>query len=87
MFFNFLAAYLITWIISSNAYKYVDYLVCGQSEPCKPNMVGCVPCQANFQSGVIALKQPYVILFVATIFVFILMFFGIYLITKKRFKF
>lgn len=86
-FFDLIAAYLITWIIGTKVHKYMDYLICNRTEPCSPNMVGCLPCGYSIHSGVMSMEQPYQIAFIVAVIVFFLIFLGFYLFTKKRFKF
>jgi len=87
VFIAFIPASLITWAIYANVSKYLDYVICGRTESCKPNMAGCLPCQYDFNSGVFMLKQQYLLLDIGTVIIFFLIYFVLFQFTKKRFKF
>ena len=87
MLANSIGALLITGAMTSIISKYLDYFICGQVDSCTPKLIGCIPCSQNFNSGVFTLKTPYQVLWITSVIVFFLIFFGFYSLTKKRFKF
>jgi hypothetical protein len=82
---DFFPAFFITWALYANVKKYLDYALCGQTKICNLDMVGCTPCQYNFNSGVFTLKQQYLFLYIGTVVIFFLIYFYLYQFTKKHF--
>lgn len=86
IFLDYVAAGLAAFVINIKARRYLDYLICGQVEPCG-DKAGCLPCQYALNSGgVFGLRPQYLILSIATIIIFSTLSFFFYLFTKKHFK-
>jgi hypothetical protein len=80
-------AALLSWLLSSNAEKVLGASYCNPVTVCAIHSVGCIPCRFTFRSGMLSLKLPYQILDWATLFLFVLVYFLLYLAAKKRFHF